>query len=264
MTRACSSSSRDICRMRGRRSSSGMSMAPIRCHSKSTRATKSGKASCHASGGAHGIHGVCAHSRRGASWSRGLPCNARLCHARRTTCNLRRRASTARGRGDVPLSSANTGSRAGAMVNSDPASDRAHLSNRLVARLEDTNQSSQIQRDIFQSMLRVSNGEPQDAIECARLLSRRYPLRGIQLVKAFRQHRCAPGSPHAGTARTLVPLSPRRAAARRRDGGHPALRAAVLLALCVEATGRAPGSAVSKAAAPFARHVSGSSARVHA
>ncbi len=43
---------------------------------------------------------------------------------------------------------------------------------RLVARLGDRNQSSRIQRNIFESLRRVSDGEPQDVIECARLLSR--------------------------------------------------------------------------------------------
>ena len=52
----------------------------------------------------------------------------------------------------------------------------------------------------------------------------------IQIVEAFPPaHGRAPRSDHAGPAPTLPSISPRGAAARRRDGGHADLRAAVLL-----------------------------------
>jgi hypothetical protein len=55
----------------------------------------------------------------------------------------------------------------------------------------------------------------------------------IQIVAAFRQHTGgAPRSLHAGAAPTLPPLSSRRAAARRGNGGHADLRAGSFAAMC--------------------------------
>ena len=62
----------------------------------------------------------------------------------------------------------------------------------------------------------------------------------IEIVGAFRQHtRCATRPTHPRPAPTLPPVSARGATTGDRDGGHPDLRAAILLPVRVETSRRA-------------------------